>query len=152
MSGEPDPRPAGPYHFGGIGSDRPRRHPRAMAASSATAAVPVPAQGPRLLVTERERTVVVDAQQLEWLAAAANYVELHLAGACYLYRGTLAGLERRLDPEQFLRVRRGAIVNVAAVAEIDRAGGTWRLVLRNGRRLAVARSRRRRVLAWLRGS
>ena len=108
--------------------------------------------GLRLLVTERERTVVVRAEQLEWLASAGNYVELNLPGASYLWRGTIASIERRLDTSQFLRVHRGAIVNVGAVVEIDRAAGPWRLVLRNGKRQAVARSRQRSVLAWLGGT
>jgi two-component system, LytTR family, response regulator len=105
----------------------------------------------RLLVEERDRTIVVRPEEIEWIGAAANYVELNLPGASLLLRATLDSIERRLDPRQFLRVHRTAVVNVAAVAQIDRGAGFWELVLRSGKRQPVARSRQARVLAWLTG-
>ena len=64
----------------------------------------------------------------------------------------MSAIERRLDPRLFLRVHRRTIVNVTAVAEIRRGQNEWEAVLRNGTRRAIARGKRRQVLAWLRGA
>jgi two-component system, LytTR family, response regulator len=105
----------------------------------------------RLLVVDSQRTIIVRTEEVELLRSAANYVELSLPGASHLLRATLSEVERRLDPARFMRVHRCAIVNVTAVLEIDRAACPWELVLRNGQRQAVARSRREQILAWLAG-
>ena len=55
---------------------------------------------------------------------------------------TLNDLEARLDPAQFVRVSRGAIVHLDAVREvIPTAGGQGDVVLRNGLRIEVSRRR-----------
>ena len=61
------------------------------------------------------RRRIVRAEDIEWFEAKGNYARLHLVDDDYLYRSSLARLERELDPTQFLRVHRSAIVNVEAV-------------------------------------
>jgi DNA-binding LytR/AlgR family response regulator len=56
----------------------------------------------------------------------------------------MSRLERRLDPATFLRVRRTAIVNVGGVVAL-REEERLVLVLSNGARVPVSRSRRRDV-------
>lgn len=55
-------------------------------------------------------------------------------------RATLQSLEERLDPQVFLRVHRAAIVNREAIREVQDGG--LALVLTDGSRVAVSRSRR----------
>lgn len=83
-----------------------------------------------------ERIAVAD---IEWIGAAGNYVELHLAamdGAparVVLHRSTLAALEARLPRQQFQRVHRTAVVRPAAFASLSVTGdGTYALGLRSG--------------------
>jgi two-component system LytT family response regulator len=84
-----------------------------------------------------------------WLAAAGNYVELHLAARTVLHRITLNRLEALLDPAVFLRVHRGAIVRRDQVASLATTGdGTYRLTLRCGAEAAVSE----RYLAALKGA
>jgi two-component system LytT family response regulator len=74
-----------------------------------------------------------------WLAAAGNYVELHLPGRTLLHRITLNRLEALLDPAIFLRVHRGAIVRRDQLARLATTGdGTHRLGLRCGAEVAVS--------------
>ena len=54
-------------------------------------------------------------------------------------------LEERLDPRHFVRVHRAAIVNLQEVKELDARDGGATLVMSDGARVAVSRSRRRRV-------
>jgi two-component system LytT family response regulator len=52
-------------------------------------------------------------------------------------------LEEQLDPSQFLRVHRSAIVRLDRVDTLVKAaGGDYSVVLKDGTRLKVSRSRR----------
>jgi two-component system LytT family response regulator len=52
----------------------------------------------------------------------------------------LKELEARLDPRRFVRIGRGALVNVDHIAKVTAMpGGTHRVVLRNGQQLTVSR-------------
>jgi two-component system LytT family response regulator len=81
----------------------------------------------------------VRVAEILWLAAAGNYVELHLEGRTVLHRITLNRLEALLDPAVFLRVHRGAIVRREQLARLATTGdGTYRLNLRCGAEVAVS--------------
>jgi two-component system LytT family response regulator len=65
-------------------------------------------------------------------------------------RQSLAVLERRLDPNQFVRAHRGAIVNIERVREMRGDSGDTILVLRDGTRVPVSRRRREEVVRRIR--
>jgi len=102
----------------------------------------------RLTFKDADRLVVLKASEVLWIEAQDYYVLLHSSRGRHLVRATLTAFESRLDPRGFLRVHRGAIVNVDAIREIHDAGG-MRLVLANGADIPVSRSRRRQVAAIL---
>jgi two-component system LytT family response regulator len=74
---------------------------------------------------------------------------VHSKQGRHLVRTTLASLERRLDPQRFVRVHRTAIVNVEEVRVI-RDSGQLRLTLSDGAEVAVSRSRRSHVEPFVR--
>jgi len=82
----------------------------------------------------QERTV--------WIEAADQYAEIHCATTSYLVRLSMVSLEKQLDPEQFVRIHRSAIVHVNEVKEavLNREKGTY-LILKNGKRLKISRRR-----------
>jgi two-component system, LytTR family, response regulator len=95
------------------------------------------------LVRSREKTLVVNADEIDWIEAADYYVTLHVAGKSHLLRETLAELERRLDPQRFFRVHRSAIVNLERVREIHPMfHGDSELFLQGGARVRLSRTRR----------
>jgi len=55
-----------------------------------------------------------------WLQAAGNYVELHLAGRQVLHRAPLRQVVANLDPGQFVQVHRGTVVRTAQIAALRR--------------------------------
>jgi two-component system, LytTR family, response regulator len=63
------------------------------------------------------RIQVVRAQDIDWVAAAGDYVELQSKGRCYLLRETMNSIEQKLDPRQFLRIHRSRIVRLQLVQE-----------------------------------
>jgi len=97
----------------------------------------------RFLVKGRDRTLVVNAEDIDWIGAADYYVELHVGGQAHLLRETMNELEGRLDPEKFFRVHRSAIINLERVREIHPLfRGDCDLLLEGGRRVRLSRTRR----------
>ena len=97
----------------------------------------------RFLIPGRDKSIVVEAHQIDWIGAADYYVSLHCGGVSHLLRESMEEMERQLDPEQFVRVHRGTIVNLARVREVHplvRGGCELKLV--DGTMLTLSRSRR----------
>lgn len=97
----------------------------------------------RFLIPGRDKSVVVEADQIDWIGAADYYVILHCGGVSHLLRESMEEMERQLDPEQFVRVHRGTIVNLARVREVHplfRGGCELKLV--DGTMLKLSRNRR----------
>lgn len=97
----------------------------------------------RFLVPARGRTVVVDAASIDWIEASDYYITLHCGGQAHLLRETMDEVERQLDAQQFARVHRSAIVNLARVVEIHPLfRGDCELRLVDGATVRLSRSRR----------
>ncbi|MCL4819143.1 MAG: LytTR family DNA-binding domain-containing protein [Vicinamibacteria bacterium] len=106
---------------------------------AADAATPPPVLT-TLSVRSVGRVESIPVADVLWIGAAGNYATLHLAGGReVLHRATLTLLESRLDPAQFLRVHRSALVRrdqcVALRVEGD---GVYALELRSGATVAVS--------------
>jgi len=100
----------------------------------------------RLVVRSGQELVFVRVRDIDWLSSADNYVEIHIGRTVHLLRETLSNVERRLDPEHFLRIRRDAIVNLDRVRAV-RSGvtGEPEIVMHDGRTLRLGRAYRARV-------
>jgi two-component system LytT family response regulator len=112
---------------------------------------PAGAEGPRRIerfaVRARDRFVIVPAAEVEWIGAAGNYAELHLAGATHLVRATMGELEAGLDPARFARIHRGTIVRIDRVREVIPAThGDYDVRLLDDTVLRMSRRYRERVL------
>jgi two-component system LytT family response regulator len=103
----------------------------------------------RLPYRDGDRSLLINASEIVMIEAEDYYVRVHSARGRHLLRVTLSHLEERLDPKVFLRVHRAAIVNIAEVVEL-RDEERLVLVLSNGARVPVSRSRRRSVEPILR--
>lgn len=84
---------------------------------------------------------LIAADDIEWLQASGNYVNLHAAGRAYPLRSTLAGIEEQLDPEQFVRIHRSYLVRLSQVESIQPLDtGDGRVHMRGGTVLPCSRS------------
>ena len=102
-----------------------------------------PAFAQRLAVKSPDRTVFVKVEQLDWAEAAGNYVVLHTGKETHVMRETMMALEARLDPAQFLRVSRSALVNTDRIKELQPAfNGEHVVLLRDGTRVPMTRGLR----------
>lgn len=97
----------------------------------------------RFLIPGRDKSLVVEADQIDWIGAADYYVSLHCGGVSHLLRESMDEMERRLDPDRFVRVHRGTIVNLARVREVHPLfRGGCELKLADGTMVKLSRDRR----------
>jgi two-component system LytT family response regulator len=126
-----------------------------LAALLAAVAAPAPgaAHVERFLVRIGERTVLVPVQEVRWLQSDGNYVDLHTPNGTHTIRETLTSVESRLDPAKFIRIHRRVIVAIDFIKEMRPwFAGDQILVLRDGTKLRVTRTRREAVSARLGGA
>jgi two-component system LytT family response regulator len=94
----------------------------------------------RLLVAQNGRSVFVPVSDIARFEADRNNVIIHARRGNYEIRATVESLERKLDPEQFVRIHRSHIVNLDAVKEIHPwFHGDYKLVLHDGTELMWSR-------------
>lgn len=97
----------------------------------------------RIAVEMRGKVRVVPVEQIDYITASGPYAELHTGDRTHIIRETMNTLEERLDPKQFIRIHRSAIVRLNLVDTMLRgAGGDYEVVLKSGLKLPVSRSRR----------
>lgn len=102
----------------------------------------------RVPVKARDRFVLLKMEQVSWIEAAQNYVQLHASGGVFLLRGTMNDIADRLDPARFARIHRSTVVNLDAVRDIRPTWhGDFDVTLHDGTQLKLSRSYRDRVLA-----
>jgi two-component system LytT family response regulator len=83
-----------------------------------------------LAVRSHRAILLLPVHDINWLEGHNNSVRIHVAGRTHLVRGTLNEMETRLPADRFMRVHRGAIVNLARVEEVvPWLHGDFRLVL-----------------------
>ena len=101
-----------------------------------------------LEVRDGARRHFVPLNDVVWVEAAGNYVELHRGGVGILHRASLADMQRRLESAGFVRIHRSRLVRREAVAAVDsKPTGDFLVRLRDGRELAGSRRYRRPLLA-----
>ncbi|HEV2207145.1 MAG TPA: LytTR family DNA-binding domain-containing protein [Verrucomicrobiae bacterium] len=97
----------------------------------------------RIPVREGERVQFIKTSQIEYIESAGNYVVLHAGKANHVVRETLTALETRLNPRQFLRISRSALVNMDQIKEVQPLfKGEHAVRLHNGKQLTMTRGLR----------
>lgn len=99
-----------------------------------------------LLVRKSGKRQIVSAERIYWIEAEGYYAGLHTKDGEFLIRESLAGLAKKLNSSQFVRVHRSTIVNLDFVDCYDSTGdGKWIVRLADGTKRPVSRSGRRRL-------
>ena len=107
----------------------------------ASTARPTTAWVEQLWVNHRSEMVRISVDQIDRIEAERDYMRLHLGVRTYLVHQTLGDLERKLDPELFLRLHRSNIVRRATIVRLRHDGlGAWRAVLADGVEVRIGRT------------
>jgi two-component system LytT family response regulator len=106
----------------------------------------------RFVVRTGSRIQVVSAEDLEWIAAADDYSELHTRNSTHLLRETMNSLEQKLDPGKFARIHRSRIVRLDRILELRTIeNGEYMLRLHDGSQHRASRTYADRLERWLCG-
>jgi two-component system LytT family response regulator/two-component system response regulator AlgR len=98
-----------------------------------------PAFAREIWAPDRGGRVCVAVAAIDWVAAERDYVRIHTGPKSYLIRQSIGALEARLDPDQFLRVHRSALVRTDRIVRVRHAAGRGAVVLSTGAEVAVSR-------------
>jgi two-component system LytT family response regulator len=119
-----------------------------LAAGQTPARPPQPAQ--MLALRDGTRSTFLRLDEIDWIEAQDNYVEIHAGAETWLHRETLRELEGRLDARRFARIHRSAIVQLDRIRELrSLPGGDGSVVLRDGTELRLSRTHREALRSLL---
>jgi two-component system, LytTR family, response regulator len=105
----------------------------------------------KIVLKGAHRVRLLPVEQISWIEAEGMYVRIHTReNGAHLHRALIGSLEESLDPRQFVRIHRSAIVNIDLVSELRLdAHGDYVAVLRGGPEVRVGRRFRDRLQARL---
>lgn len=102
----------------------------------------------RVLIRDGAKVHVINADKIEHIEAQDDYVQIRSEGKSYLKNQRMTELEGQLDGEQFLRIHRSYIVNIAFVDRIEQATKDSHVaILKDGGRLPISRSGYQKIRA-----
>lgn len=99
----------------------------------------------RIPLKDDGRVGFIETDDIESIEADGDYVRVCFAGgrASRLIRQSLSSLEKELDPRQFVRVHRSAIVRLAAIQALEPMfHGEFVAIMESGARVKVSRTYR----------
>ena len=72
----------------------------------------------RLSIKMGRRTILLRLEEIDCIEADRNYIRIHSNDRVFQVRQTLGGIEKRLQPDRFVRINRSVIVNVDRINEL----------------------------------
>lgn len=82
----------------------------------------------------------LEPAEISWIEAYDYYVKVHLAPKFHLVRTSMKKILQSLDPTQFIRIHKSAIINVDQIKNIETLAGDWTVTLKQGEKLKVGRA------------
>lgn len=97
----------------------------------------------RLVIKNGGRVFFLNVQDVYCIESEGNYVRVYDNQKGYLLRETISNLEEQLDPKQFRRIHRSAIVKIDRIKEMQPwFHGEYRIIMENGKELTLSRNYR----------
>ena len=104
----------------------------------------------KIAIKDQDSTVLIDANDIDWVDAAGDYMCVHVKGLTHVMRSTLKSLMSRLDPDKFKRIHRSTVVNLDRIDEVTaQKKGEYILHLDCDERLKVSRNYRDAIKLFL---
>lgn len=92
-------------------------------------------------VPHRSEMVRIAAASIDRIDAMRDYMALRVGQRSFLLHQTISELERKLDPERFIRLHRSTIVRRDFIARLRHDGlGVWHACLADGAEVRVGRT------------
>ena len=105
---------------------------------------------PKLVSRSHGSVRLIRLDEIDWIAAAGDYAEVHARGRSHLVSDSMSALEARLPAAEFARIHRSAIVRLDRVAEVRPGShGDGIVRLRCGAELRFSRRFRQALDSYL---
>lgn len=92
-------------------------------------------------VPHRSELIRIEALQVDRIDAERDYVRLNVGSSSYLLLQTIAGLEARLNPAEFIRIHRSCILRRDCIRGLRHEGlGVWSVEVDGGEALRIGRT------------
>lgn len=96
----------------------------------------------RIAVEVRGQLRIVPIENIDYITASGNYVDLHVGEEKLLVREQMQNLQSKLPPKLFFRIHRSSIVRLDQIEHLlVNPGGDYAVRLRNKKLLKVSRNR-----------
>jgi two-component system LytT family response regulator len=100
----------------------------------------------RIVIKAGGRIFFVNVDEIDWIEAAGNYVQLHVKDKSHLLRETMDAIFAKLPADKFLRIRRSLIVNVGQIKELQPLfKSEYQVILKDGTQLRSSRRYREQL-------
>lgn len=94
----------------------------------------------RIAVKKNGRIKFLEAEKIERICSQGNYIEIYSEDGKFLLRETMDGIEAKLNPEDFVRIRRSTIVRISEIKELNPLfNGEYELILSSETELSSSR-------------
>ncbi|WP_420400594.1 LytR/AlgR family response regulator transcription factor [Flagellimonas sp.] len=93
----------------------------------------------RVLVQFNKKLITIKCEEILWIEAYGDYSRIHTVGQVYLSNFGISDLEKKLNPQLFLRVHRSSMINLDKVQELNKYGKSYDVTLENGDVVRVSR-------------
>lgn len=101
-------------------------------------------------IKEKGYEITIDIDDIVYIEANGNYLNLNTKDKVYLYRETMSTINAYLDPNYFLRVHRSFILKKSSISKcVYLNNNEYEFLLKNGNKVRSGRSYKENVIAYL---
>lgn len=95
----------------------------------------------RIVLAEGKNHLAIPVDEILYIQPAGHYIAIHTIHRKYLHTETLRSALGRLDPEQFIRVHKSAIINLREVISFSsRSNGDYDILMSNHQQVRLSRN------------
>ena len=95
----------------------------------------------RFVIKTGGKIYIVKTEEVHWIEASGNYINIVTEKKKHLQRCTLAAVKNKLDDHSFYQIHRSTIVNLDFVDHIEEwSYGDYKVVMHNGEELKMSRN------------
>lgn len=107
----------------------------------------------KVVVKDRGKIFFLKIKDIEWVESAGNYLNLHVGKTTHMIRDTMNAFEKKLNPQDFVRIHRSHLVHIDSIRNLENSGNTeFTITLNSGNKVQSGRtyyaSIRRKLQLW----
>jgi two-component system LytT family response regulator len=100
----------------------------------------------RIVIRDRGQLHFIAVNKIDFIEAQDDYIMIHSEGKSILKTQALSDIESQLNPNEFIRIHRSYLINIAQLERIERLNkDSIMALLKNGKQLPISRSGYERI-------